>query len=333
MVILTDNKFLNRIFIVGVLTAFVISNPFTYAEGKSDGHDEPEEVHNEGDEHTGDEHAEEEIVKMSDEELKEFGIVVKAAGPSAIQLHTDLSGEIKPDPRKVAHMIPRFDGIVKKVHKAIGDRVKKGEVIATIESNESLVKFDVTSAIDGTVIDMHMTPGEFVSGNSTHEITVANLKTVWAELSVYQKDLTFIRIDQTAIISAGHEIYEAQGIISYISPILDEATRTATARVSLDNSTGKWKPGMFVMAEVLTLEQEVPLAVAKNAIQSFEGRTVVFVQDKEGFRPRPVTVGIQNDKAVEILSGLHSGERYIAKGAFTIKAELMKESFGGGHGH
>ena len=318
MVILTDNKFLCRILIIGVLTAFMISNPFTYAEDKSEGHDE---------------HSDEEIVKMSAEELKEFGIVLNTAGPSAIQMHTDLSGEIKPDPRTIAHMIPRFDGIVKKVHKAIGDSVKKGEVLATIESNESLVKYDVTSAIDGTVIDMHMTPGELVNGDSNHEITVANLKTVWAELGVYQKDLSIISIGQTVIISAGHEIYETKGKISYISPIIDEATRTATARVSLDNNTGKWKPGMFVTAEVLTLEQEVPLAVAKNAIQSFEGRAVVFVQDKEGFRPQPVTVGIQNDKAVQILSGLHAGETYIAKGAFTIKAELMKESFGGGHGH
>ena len=329
MVTLKGNNFLIRILTIGALAAFVISNPFiTYAEDKSEGHDEHEEVHNHGDEHAG-----EDIVKMSAEELKEFGIVVNTAGPSTIQMHTDLSGEIKPDPRTIAHMTPRFDGIVKKVHKAIGDKVKKGEVLATIESNESLLKFDVTSAIDGTVIDMHMTPGELVNGNRNHEITVVNLKTVWAELSVYQKDLTFISIGQTAIISAGHEMYAAKGKISYISPIIDEATRTATARVSLDNSTGKWKPGMFVTAEVLTLEQEVPLAVSKNAIQSFEGQAVIFVQDKDGFRPQPVTVGIQNDKAVEILSGLHAGERYIAKGAFTVKAELMKESFGGGHSH
>ncbi|MBW1901909.1 MAG: efflux RND transporter periplasmic adaptor subunit [Deltaproteobacteria bacterium] len=328
MMILNGQNFFSRSLIIGFLTAFVISNPFTHAAGQSDGHDETEEIHNHGDKHT-----EEEIVKMSADELKEFGIVVRAAGPSVIQLHSDLSGEIKPDPRRIAHMIPRFDGIVKKVYKAIGDRVKKGEILAAIESNESLVKYDVTSAIDGTVTDMHMTPGELVNGDSNHEITVANLEIVWAELSVYQKDLSIISIGQTVIISAGHEMYETEGKISHISPIIDEATRTATARVSLDNSTGKWKPGMFVTAEVLTLKKEVPLVVAKNAIQSFEGQTVVFVQDKEGFRPQPVTVGLQNDKVVEILSGLHAGETYIEKGAFTIKAELMKESFGGGHGH
>lgn len=275
----------------------------------------------------------EEIVKISTSEMEEFGIVVRTAGPGTIQMHTDLLGEIRPDPSKIAHMVPRFEGIVKKIYKAIGDKVKKGETIAVIESNESLVNYNMSSAIDGTVIDMHMSPGELVRGDSDHEITVANLQNVWANLSVYQKDLSIIKEGQTTIISAGHEAYVTKGKISYVSPMVDEATRTATARVALDNHSGKWKPGMFVTAKVFTLDKKVPLAVDKNAIQIFEGQSVVFVQSKEGFRPQPVSVGIQNDKTVEILSGLHAGQSYIAKGAFTIKAEMMKGSFGGGHNH
>ncbi len=274
-----------------------------------------------------------EIVKISISEMEEFGIVVRTAGPDTIQMHTDLLGEIRPDPSKIAHIVPRFEGIVKKIYKAIGDKVKKGETIAVIESNESLVNYNVSSAIDGTVIDMHMSPGELVSGDSSHEITVANLENVWANLSVYQKDLSIIKEGQTAIISAGDEAYVTEGKISYISPIVDEATRTATARVALNNISGKWKPGMFVTAKILTLSKKASLVVDKNAIQVFEGQSVVFVRDKEGFHPQPVSVGIQNDNTVEILSGLHAGQPYIAQGAFTIKAELMKESFGGGHNH
>ncbi len=90
---------------------------------------------------------------------------------------------------------------------------------------------------------------------------------------------------------------------------------------------------MFITAKILTLSKNASLVVDKNAIQLFEGQSVVFVRDKEGFHPQPVSVGIQNDNTVEILSGLHAGQPYIAQGAFTIKAELMKESFGGGHNH
>ena len=284
---------------------------------------DPNSLETEKDDH-GDE-----AVKISAAEMEEFGIVVRTAGPDIIQMHADLLGEIKADPSKIAHMAPRFEGIVKKVYKGIGDKVKKGETISVIESNESLTNYKMNSAIDGTVIDMHMTPGELLNGDSDHDITVANLETVWAKLSVYQKDLSIIKEGQTAIISAGDEAYMTEGIISYISPIVDEATRTATARVALDNISGKWKPGMFVTAKVLTLHKNLPLVVDKNAIQIFEGQSVVFVKDEDGFRPQPVSVGLQNDKTVEILSGLHAGQSYIAKGAFTIKAEIMKESFGG----
>lgn len=340
--------FLGQSLILSVLTALVIYNPFVPAYSKTETHNETEEVHNEhsdkneethqhGDEHEeSQQHSdihEEEIVKLSSKEMVEFGIIVKTAGPDTIQMHTDLLGEIKPDPRKIAHVVPRFEGIVKEVFKSIGDKVKKGETMAIIESNDSLVKYNVTSAIDGTVIDMHMTPGELVNADNDHAITVANLTTVWADLSVYQKDLSIIREGQTAIISDDYGVHKKEGKISYISPMVDEATRTATARVALDNPSGKWKPGMFVTAKVLTLDKKVLLAVAKNALQSLEGQIVVFVKDKEGFRPQAITVGIQNSKVVEILSGLHAGQTYAAHGAFTIKAELMKESFGGGHGH
>ncbi len=332
-------------FAIGILTAFLYFNKFVIESKKIDVHaekifDKPaEDEHDHSSEHAEDEHdrssehAEDEIVALSNNEMKEFGIVLKTAAPDKIQLHTDLSGEIRADPSKIAHIIPRFSGIVKEIRKTIGDKVKRNEVIAVIESNESLAKYKVVSSIEGTVIDMHMTPGEVTNEESAHDITVANLKTVWAELNVYQKDFSNIRVGQTAIISASYDMHEAEGIISFISPIVNEKTRTATARVALNNSSGRWKPGMFITSKVFTLKKLVPLAVAKNALQTFEGQTVVFVKDKEGFRPQPVIIGIQNSKTVEILSGLHKNQPYIAQGAFIIKSELMKESFGGGHNH
>ncbi|MDZ7765847.1 MAG: efflux RND transporter periplasmic adaptor subunit [Melioribacteraceae bacterium] len=90
---------------------------------------------------------------------------------------------------------------------------------------------------------------------------------------------------------------------------------------------------MFITAKVLTDFIEVDQAVTLNAIQNFEGQKVVFVKDGEGFRPQPVTIGKTNTKYAEVLSGLNTGQNYIAEGAFVIKSELLKESFGGGHGH
>jgi len=282
--------------------------------------------------HTDEEHNEDKAIKLTAEEQKEFQIEIKKVKPGIIQDHIDLTGEIIPDPTKLAHMTPRFSGIVKEVNKTIGDKVKKGEIIAIIESNESLVTYKMKSAINGTVIDMHMTIGESVNDNS-HSITVANLKTVWGNFSIYQKDLSKIKINQSVLITTMSELYKSNGSISYISPMIDEKTRTASARVLLKNNDGIWKPGMFVTAKVLTKQKNVPMVVSKNALQLVDGHIVVFVREKKGFRAQAITTGLQNGQYVEIISGLHQGQEYISKGAFMLKAEIEKESFGDDHGH
>ena len=280
--------------------------------------------------HESEEKHNEDVVSLTEKELKEFGIKINEVESGKIQLHSDLTGEIMPDPTKVAHLIPRFAGIVREVRKNIGDNVEKGEVIAVIESNESLVQYEVKSSIAGTVIEIHMTPGEVI-GDEGHEVTVADLSSVWASLTVYQKDLTKIRVGQTASISTIDEDKVINSKIFYVSPIVDEKTRTASARVRLNNSSGFWKPGMFITGKVFSTSKKVPMVVNKNALQLFRGETVVFVQDKKGFRPQPVSIGMENNKLVEILSGLHQGQKYAAEGAFTIKSEFLKESFGSDH--
>ena len=274
----------------------------------------------------------EEIVSLNDEEIKELGIVLDKVGSKEIQMHTDLTGEVVPDPDQLAHIVPRFTGIVKSVYKKIGDNVKKGEVIAVIESNESLVTYNVESSIDGVVLNLHLTPGDLI-GDDNHVVTIANLNSVWAELNVYQNDLQKIKIGQWVDIYVNKLEKSVKGKIFYISPTVDEHTRTATARVSLNNSRGYWKPGMFVNSRVSTNSVKVKKAVTLNSIQNYEGQKVVFVKMDDGFVPQPVTLGRTNSTYVEIVSGLSEGQTYIAEGAFVIKSELLKESFGGGHGH
>lgn len=286
-------------------------------------------MHN--DEHPEKEEEHSDVIKISDKVMKEFGIEVKTAGKGKLQIHKDLTGEIVPNPYKVAHIVPRFTGIVKSVYKKIGDEVKKGDKIAVIESNESLVKYEVTSSIDGTILELHMTPGELI-GDDRHIVMVANLKMVWAELNVYQQDLGEVKVGQAVEITSPHSNTVFKGKLFYISPTVDEATRTAVARVKLDNSRGVWKPGMFVSGKVFTSFKTVDVAVPKNAVQILEDQKVVFVQGDGGFRPQVITLGIENDRLVEILDGLHVGDKYVAKGAYTFKSEILKESFGG-HGH
>lgn len=301
-----------RLFLISFLMVFIL--------GCADEKPQNEVIENE-------EHSE--VIKLSDEVMKEFGIEVKEAGAGVIKNHIDLTGEIKTEPSRLSHIIPRFPGIVKEVYKTIGEKVKQGEVLAVIESNESLAPYEVHSLVDGTIIELHMAKGDLVGGEDL-ALTVANLDKVWATLSIYQRDINKIKVGQHVIVYFGTEEGEAAaGIISYVSPVVDEVTRTSSARVILNNSTGKWLPGMFVSAKVYVSEKRVPIVVEKSALQTLEDKTVVFIKRGDEFFPQQVKLGKENDVNVEITSGLQAGQQYVSKGSFTLKAEILKESFGG----
>lgn len=282
-------------------------------------------------EHSGEER-QEQFVQLSQDELAEFEIEVSTAGPARIESYARLPGEVQPNADRLAHIVPRFDGIVSEVNAQIGDVVQPGEVLAIIESDESLSNYELKTLLGGTVIAKHITPGEAVSRGAESYI-IADLSSVWVELTVYQRDLTRIRTGQRALISTGHGPPEATGTISYVTPVVDEATRTATARVVLSNQDQRWRPGMFVTASVLVSATEARVGVPSSALHTVDGQTVVFVETDDGFTPRPVETGRTGETHVEIASGLAAGERYVSQGGFTIKSALAKDSFGGGHAH
>lgn len=318
--------------LVGIAVGMILMGiVFSNSESANKGVEALQDEHSGHADEGGEAHGEE-IARLSDAELQEFGIELATAGEGQIQLHVDLTGEIKIDPDRLAHIVPRFSGIVKEVRKKIGDQVRKGEVLAIIESNESLAPYEVTSLIDGTVIRMHLTKGEVISDQS-HDIVVADLSYVWADLRVYQKDLQYINVGQTASISAGPKLPEVSGRISYISPVVDEATRTAIARVVLPNPRGHWRPGLFVNGRVVIESVTVPVVVPKTALETYEDQLVVFVKTKDGFQPQTLVSGRSNETHVEIAGGLQPGQVYVAQNGFVIKAELAKSAFGEGHGH
>ena len=270
----------------------------------------------------GDSHAEREILPISAERLAAAGIEVAPVAPGAIDSGTELLGEVHPNGDRLAHIVPRFPGIVREVRKKAGDVVAAGDVLAVIESSESLAPYSLKTLIDGVVLAKHLTRGEAVD-REKQAFVVADLGSVWVDLSVYQRDLGRIAIGQRVRIHAVGEGPDAEGEISYLTPAVDQVTRTATARVVLENPRRKFLPGMFVTAHTLDAV-EAPVAAPRAAIQTFAGRSSVFVETPEGFEPRAVTLGREGESRVEVLSGLDAGERIAVTNTFLLKAELAK---------
>ena len=200
--------------------------------------------------------------------------------------------------------------------------------------SEVLTAYNVTAPFEGKVIEKDITLGELLQAD-TVAFVVADLNTVWVDLSIYQKDLPFVSEGQSVIISPGRGIPDVQGTISYLSPVIAEETRTALARVVLANPEGNLRPGLFITANLDGEEIPVPLVVPKSALQNLEGETCIFIKHLDGFKSQPVTLGKTSKNQAEVTSGLKAGQSYVANGAFELKAKIITSTMDShaGHGH
>ena len=269
-------------------------------------------------------------LKLAAEALQSSGVVIEKAGPATIRTALRLNGKIMPNEDRMAHVRARFPGVVKEVRKRLGDVVRKGDILAVVESNESLQAYEVRSQMDGTIIEKDAAVGESVSDSQTL-YAVADLGSVWVDLSVYRRDFTRLKKGQTVLIDAGDGSRPVTSTISYISPFGTENTQTMLARAVLENRAGDWRPGLFVKAEVTLENYKAPLAVKAEAVQTFRDWEVVFMQDGEWYEIRPLEIGRRDNEWVEVLSGIPPGTPYASGNSFLLKAELGKS--GATHDH
>lgn len=304
--------------------------PVVHEEHIDDG--EPED-HDGHDGHEG--HDDEPIIELTPQAMNMAGITLAKVTHGRIGNTIDLPGEVGFDEDHLVHVAPRFAGIAKEARYRVGDYVNTGEVVAVIESNESLSSYNITAPISGWILKRHITPGEFVSEEYSIYL-IADLSTVWVNLAVYPKDADRIKPGLSARIRAIGSETQTVGTIDYVTPVLDVDTRSITARVVLPNPDHTWRPGTFVHAQVMTDPDEEGLVVENGAVQTLGNEHVVFVAEGPGrFLPVPVVPGNSDARYTRILSGLEEGTAYAAAGAFELKAKIVTSALGGhaGHGH
>ena len=126
-------------------------------------------------------------VKLTEAQRKNAHLGMAEAGPAKVKKMLPVFGKVAANEEHLSHVVPRFPGVAKAVKKRLGDKVEKGEVLATVESNESLRTYDIASEIAGTVIQKDVTVGEFVKDEKAIFV-IADLSTVWVDLNVYRQD-------------------------------------------------------------------------------------------------------------------------------------------------
>jgi cobalt-zinc-cadmium efflux system membrane fusion protein len=261
-------------------------------------------------------------VALTAEQLRTAAIDVVPAGPEVIRETLAVYGVVAPDAERVRDVGARFPGVIRSVNATVGDTVRAGATLATVESNESLQTYAVVAPLAGVVTARQANPGEQTGDKSL--FTVADLSKVWVELALFPRDSAKVRVGQAVRVTSTDAGPGGDGRIVYVAPFGSSQNQTLTARVRLDNAERRWAPGLYVNAAVVLGEATASLTVRNEALQTLEGRTVVFVQGDEGFEPRPVRLGRSDGQHSEVLEGIAAGERYAAANSFILKAELGK---------
>lgn len=341
--------------------------------------------------------------------------LLRTAKPSQerVAIPLALTGEVQFDERKVAHIGTQAEGVVRAVYVLLGDKVKKGQPLFEIESNEigeaegayleaeavlrlARSNFDreaelrkkgllsekefqhsqqdletaqiraetalgrlmrlgmipsdarsltqatargrvvLRSPIDGTVLLLHAVSGSAAKFEEPL-VTIGDHSSVWVWASLYERDIAAItqlrpraRLDASIKVKAYPEV-EFSGTAEFVSPAMEEATRTVKLRIDVENPDGRLLAGMFANVKVFLPSEDEALVLPSGAVLEDEGRSFIFIHHHGDFYVRrPVTVGRSWANRTEVLTGLAGGEVVVADGAFLLKSDVLRSKMGAG---
>ena len=217
--------------------------------------------------------------------------------------------------------------------------------------NSTAATLKIRSPISGVVGKTTVNIGQQVDPDADI-MEVVDSERVWVVADIYEKNLGNVKAGQRVEIVT--EAYPGQvfaGKLEYLSPVVDEETRTVKVRTTLDNADDYLKPAMYANMRIFTESSQQSLAVPDAAVQNDGEVDFVFVQvedvQEEGhsasdghdereagmkFRKAPVQVGIQQEGFSQMVAGITKQDKIVINGAFFLKSEMMKEGFGE-HGH
>jgi len=256
------------------------------------------------------------------------GVKTAIAGPATIREVLPLMGRVAIDRGRHALVRARFPGIVRAVPVNLGDRVRRGQTLATVEGNDSMRRYAVTAPLDGVVLARNTNVGDVAGDVPLFEI--ADLSSVWIELHAVGGDAERLRPGQAVNVRAASGGATAGTRIDALVPVA-HAGMSVVARARIPNPGGAWRPGMAVVGEVTVARRDVPLAVQVSGLQRFRDFTVVFARVDETYEVRMLELGDRDDSSVEVLGGLKPGTAYVSEQSFLIRADIEKS--GASHDH
>lgn len=263
------------------------------------------------------------------EAAKAGGIEIVTAGPATIGETRELFGTVALDPSARSEIRGQFPGRVVRVTKAVGDYVQRGQLLARIESSESLQVYPVYATVSGVVAERNGNPGDVTGDRALYVITDPAQTSV--VFNIFPKDLAVIQPGMRVEIEAMDGTPVAASRLGGYLPEGNAEAGTALVRTSVPNRAGRLRAGMALRGKVVVNAVTVPLAVRTEAIQPFRDFKVVFANFGQDYEVRMLELGRSTPEWTEVLGGLKPGTPYVAKGSFLIRADIEKS--GASHDH
>lgn len=325
---------LNRVTLVVMMFAVTVSHVYGQHHDHRDppaGHSAVSDHldhggHSDHDDHDDHDEHHSEHTEINPQMAQQVGITTAIARGGAINRSLSTYGTLRTPPGQISHLKARFEGLIEEVNAQIGQQVTAGDVLARVQSNESLNSYEVQAPLSGVIIARHASVGE-VAGDQVL-FSIGNFDTLWAELKVFPLQRSQIRQGQEVLIKAGGA--EATGHVAHILPSAEDEP-FVIARVEIANEHNQWAPGLAVKGDIAVQTQEVPIRVENRALQVIDSSPVVFVQNGNSYHARPVVLGAGDDHHTAIEAGLEPGESYVVNNSYLIKADIEKS--GAAHHH
>lgn len=266
-------------------------------------------------------------VLEAESEVKQAEIAVISARQALVNLGFEVPGDVSvKDAKQFAEEL-HFVGIPTDL---------RATLPATTVSNNLIA---IRAPLAGVLLESQAVSGEVVE--STDKLfTVADSSRLWLNLSIRQEDAPYVKLGQRVEFSTDDGAQTATGDIAWISPRIDEKSRTLQARVELSGDRTPLRDMTFGTARIVLRHEENAIVVPREAVQVTPEAHFVFVRDRRYFEPggykvfhvRQVRVGARSDTHIELLAGALPGEVVATEGSSVLLAQLLRGNLGAGCG-
>ena len=266
--------------------------------------------------------------QIPDELAASMGIKTEAVASQQLEERLKVYGKLTLPANATRHISARFAGEVKSLNTGLGQKVKKGQVLMSVEANNSLQRYQIKSPIDGVITEQYVGIGE--QTGSRNLLTITNTDKLVAELNVYPMDQSKVALGASVNIQApGSDKIINTSLSDNLYKLTHQQAKVY--RATIDNSDNRLSQGQFVTGHILIDTYTVDMAIKAEGLQAFRDFTVVYGKFGDQYEVRMLELGRSAGHWVEVLSGIPLGTEYVTENSYIIKADIEKS--GASHDH